>query len=62
MEKKNNYGGIGIAEALFLVFLTLKLTDNIDWSWWYVTLPLWGPIAAVFGIALILAIIYESKK
>jgi len=34
-------GGIGIAMALFLIFLVLKLTGLIDWSWWWVTAPLW---------------------
>ena len=36
--------------ALFLVFLTLKLTNVIDWSWWWVTAPLWGGIALVIVI------------
>lgn len=39
---------------LFLVFLVLKLTDVIDWSWWWVSAPMWIPlaIAAVcYGIA-----------
>lgn len=27
--------------ALFLLFLGLKLTGHIDWSWWWVTAPLW---------------------
>jgi hypothetical protein len=61
-DKSNSSNGIGLGMILFLIFMTLKLTGYITWSWWYVTLPLWGPIAAVFGIALILAIIYESKK
>ena len=26
---------------LFLIFLVLKLTKQIDWSWWWVTSPLW---------------------
>lgn len=30
----NYYGGIGFTGALFLVFLVLKLTNYIDWSWW----------------------------
>lgn len=29
------------APALFLLFLGLKLTGHIDWSWWWVTAPLW---------------------
>lgn len=32
----------------FFVFLGLKLSDGIDWSWWWVTSPLW--IVAVLGV------------
>lgn len=39
--------------ALFLVFLTLKLTGVIAWSWWWVTAPLWGPPAILFAIAAV---------
>ena len=28
--------------TIFIVFLILKLTNVIDWSWWWVTAPLWG--------------------
>jgi hypothetical protein len=37
--------GIGIGTVLFVVFLVLKLTHVIDWSWWWVTAPLWIPAA-----------------
>ena len=33
---------------LFFVFLTLKLTETIDWSWWWITAPLWGGLVLVF--------------
>lgn len=33
--------------VLFLIFLTLKLTGTITWSWWWVTAPLWLPITVV---------------
>lgn len=40
--------------GLFLVFLTLKLTGYIDWSWFWVTAPLWIGIAlAMVFIALV---------
>lgn len=32
---------IGITSALFLILLVLKLTHVIDWSWWWITAPLW---------------------
>ena len=52
-NSSNSSGGIGIGMILFLIFLVLKLTGNIDWSWWWVTSPLW----LGFGICLVLWII-----
>lgn len=37
---------------VFLVFLGLKLAKKIDWSWWWVTSPLW-----IFAILTILSLI-----
>lgn len=42
---------------LFLLFLALKLTGYIDWSWWWVTAPLWIPIAIALGIFAIAGMI-----
>lgn len=41
-ESNVQSGGVSFLSLLFLVFLTLKLTGYITWSWWYVTMPLWG--------------------
>jgi len=51
----NSYssGGIGLPPILFIVFLVLKLTGHIDWSWWWVTAPLWISFALVFACSLI---------
>jgi hypothetical protein len=40
---------------LALLFIALKLTDQIGWSWWWVTAPLWAPVAlaVVFAAAWI---------
>lgn len=46
-----------ILTIMFTVFLTLKLTGNIDWSWWWVTSPLWLPIVIAFGIVGVIFII-----
>ena len=35
---------------LFLSFLVLKLCDYIDWSWWWITAPLWLPFALLVAI------------
>jgi len=45
-------GGIGVLGLLGVVFVTLKLTGYIDWSWWYVTMPFWLGLA--FGLSLLL--------
>ncbi len=45
---------VPILGLLGLLFVYLKLTGNIGWSWWYVTLPFWGPVAVIFGFAGIL--------
>ncbi len=39
--------GIGFASLLAIVFITLKLTSVIAWSWWWVLSPLWIPAAFV---------------
>lgn len=51
---ENNSSGIGVLGIVFIVFLILKLTDNIDWSWWWVTSPLWIPIGIVTIIILLI--------
>ena len=58
-ENNNNTvlgGGLTFLQALFLVFLVLKLTGKTvvaTWSWWWVTAPLWGGLAIVLVILLI---------
>lgn len=47
---------------LTVLFIALKLTGVITWSWWLVLLPFYGPIvaAALFlGVAYILGAIFE---
>lgn len=38
---------------LGVLFVGLKLTGYINWSWWWVTLPFWGGLALVLGIVLV---------
>jgi len=46
-----NNGGVSFLGLLFIVFLVLKLTHVINWSWWWVTAPSWGGFA--IGIAVL---------
>lgn len=49
-------GGIGLCGTVFIVFLVLKLVGTITWSWWWVTAPLWIPLAIVLGILAVAAV------
>lgn len=53
-KKVNANIGTGPVFLLFLVFLILKLCDVIDWSWWWVTAPLWIPLAVALLILLLI--------
>ena len=50
-------GGITFAGLLFIAFLVLKLTHVIDWSWWWITAPLWGGLALFLVIVLIVFLV-----
>ena len=59
----NSSGGIGFSGLLTIVFIVLKLTGHINWSWIWVLAPLWGGIALVILMVLILfPIIFLGKK
>jgi hypothetical protein len=49
--------GIGFTGLLTVLFVGLKLTHHIDWSWWWVLSPLWISTGIFVGVILILAII-----
>lgn len=58
-ESKQN--GVGFLGILSLIFITLKLTNTIDWSWWWVLSPLWA-VPAIMIVIVILALIYLKIK
>jgi hypothetical protein len=60
MDKATN-SSINIITLLTLLFIGLKLTNFIDWSWWWVLSPLWIPVVLFFIIA-IAAYIYQERK
>ena len=58
MSELNNAG-----KGLLLIFVTgvalmiLKAGKVISWSWWWVTIPFWGPFALLLLAAAILIIL-----
>jgi hypothetical protein len=67
-ENKTTSTSIGLGTIIFLIFLVMKLAkigDVANWSWWWVTSPLWIPILlgiTIFGVIFLIAIIVTSKK
>ena len=53
MSDKNykiTFGCNGFCGLLTILFIGLKLTHYIDWSWWWVLSPLWIPSAFILSI------------
>ena len=60
MSQKSPDHGIGLPLILFLIFLVLKLTDHLDWSWWWVFSPLW--ISVLFWVVAMILIAILKRK
>lgn len=59
-SKTVSRGGVSFLSLLGILFIGLKLTGHIDWSWWLVLAPLylpWSIIIAVFILGATLAVI-----
>lgn len=54
-NNNSSSGGIGFCGLLTIAFIVLKLTNYIDWSWWWVLSPLWIPCIIVIVVALWIA-------
>lgn len=52
-----NGGWFFLSFALFSIFMVLKLTEHIDWSWLWVFGPFWIPIASVFLVFIVAFVI-----
>ena len=63
MNKQNtHFIPLGFFEALFLLFLGLKLCGVIEWSWWWVFAPMWVPPLLIITIMLACLVFDPSEK
>lgn len=62
MSKSNssNSGGIGFVGLLTVLFIGLKLTNFIAWSWWWVLSPML--ITLGLGLLALAVIVWLGKK
>lgn len=57
MSKSSGNGRIGFSGMLTLLFIGLKLTGYINWSWLWVLSPLWITFVTVFVLLMFAAIV-----
>ena len=63
MKKENKQGlRFGALEVLAIVFVVLKLTGVVAWSWWIVLAPVLIPLAILLICFLGLGIIYYVEE
>lgn len=53
MNGNKSVTGTGVLDVLQIIFIVLKLTGLIDWSWWAV----FAPLFIVLGLVAILVIL-----
>lgn len=57
-NSSSSSSGIGVLGLLGVVFVALKLTGYIDWSWWWVTAPFWGGfVLAILFFVVVMGVI-----
>ena len=71
-SSSSSSSGLSLGTILFIVFLILKLTGHITWSWWWVTCPLWitvgvallliGGGLCIAGLCLAIALIWDKRS
>ena len=61
MERDHGIGGISLLNILTLIFIVLKLTGSIEWSWFFVLLPTIVDVVLFIVYALIYAIIVVRR-
>jgi len=61
-NSSSSNSGISFLGLLTILFIGLKLTNYIDWSWWWVLAPIWGGLALVVAILLVAGFIAAFVK
>lgn len=56
-------GGTGFVGLLTVLFIGLKLTHYLDWSWWWVLSPIWiSAIVVMVILAILLPIAFLGSR
>ncbi len=57
-KSSSSSSGTGIYGLLGVAFVVLKLCGVIDWSWWWVTAPFWGPLAVMLVVLAVVGVVW----
>lgn len=61
-NSSSSSSGIGFSGVLAVLFIALKLTHVINWSWWWVLAPIWiGFAIAIIFIAFFVIALFASE-
>lgn len=62
-ENYKTGSGLSFLSVLTLIFITLKLTGVINWSWWWILSPIWISISlAIIVFIIILSVLAITKE
>ena len=51
-----------LTSLMTVLFVGLKLTGYINWSWWWVLAPLWIPVCIALILLLGILVVYFIKR
>lgn len=60
-SSSSSSGGIGFTGLLTILFILLKLTGYIHWSWWWVLSPIWISLVLFVVIGILFVLWIHSK-
>ncbi len=61
-QSQSQSGGIGFFGALTILFIALKLTGYITWSWFWVLSPIIFCVVFILVVFIIAFITYNPKR
>lgn len=62
MNNSKRSGGSGFYRVLTIVFIVLKLTDVINWSWLWVLSPLWIEFIMILILVVIIELFQNNNR
>lgn len=58
--KKEKFKKLGVLGVVQIIFLVLKLTGLVDWSWWWVVTPLMIELLLMIG-SVVFFVVLKNK-